>query len=234
MIGACDTLAIFIAYGGGGCVMNNCYLSMATVRAFARIYRIVDGCVTIYIDTSLRDNKEGVYGVVLAPSHRGSRYLDVPFSDICFPSPTPPMIATHTVPETVNFVADHVMPQSARQARSLRDSSRWIVAEDEGMDSLIQERLIVCTAAYLPLCVVATMFVHTFKWTLGDTVERYKAWWVVRGLLEILNVHYDPMATHAHVALNASLMVLLSFDVSCLTFKVNVCEDNVPQLASRT
>lgn len=60
---------------------------------------------------------------------------------------------------------------------------------------------------------ISTMFEYALKWTLANTIERCKARWVVRGSLEIIDVQYGPLATHAPVASDSSLMVLLSLDV---------------------
>lgn len=53
MNSARGTLAIFVAYGGVGGVLNNFHPIMATMRDFNRIYGIVDGCAIISIHTSL-------------------------------------------------------------------------------------------------------------------------------------------------------------------------------------
>lgn len=54
---------------------------------------------------------------------------------------------------------------------------------------------------------------YGLKWTLGNTIERYTARWVVLGFLKILDVHYDPFAMHAPVTSDSSLMSLLSLTV---------------------
>lgn len=108
---AWDTLVRFMACGGGGCVLNILSPSMTTVRAFAGIYGVMDGCVIISIATSLKDGEEVMYVVVFPPSHRGPRYLDIPFRAICFISPTPPLITTLTIPKTMNSVAGNVVPE---------------------------------------------------------------------------------------------------------------------------
>lgn len=71
--------------------------------------------------------------------------------------------------------------------------------------------MIGCTTAYLPSGVfaISTIFGYALKRNLDNTIERYKAQWVGQGFLEPPDVHYDPTATHAHVASDASLIVLL-------------------------
>lgn len=94
MHSAWDALARFMTYSGGGRVLNNFRPNMTVVRASIGGYGIEDECVIISIDTSLKDGKETMYGVIFPLAHHGPRYLDVPLSDINFSSPTPPIIAT--------------------------------------------------------------------------------------------------------------------------------------------
>lgn len=129
---------------------------MTTVQASARVYGIVDGCFIISIDTSLQESMgiayRGImYGVMFPPSHRGPRCLEVPLSDLCFPSPTYLLITTLTIQNIMISVADNVVPNYSRYARSLPDSARWLAAEDEGMDSVIQKQsdwvyIILCSS----------------------------------------------------------------------------------------
>lgn len=57
---------------------------------------------------------------------------------------------------------------------------------------------------------ITTTFVYALKWTLKTTIERYKSRWIVRGLLKFPDAHHDPMVTHARVASDPSLLVMLS------------------------
>eukprot|EP00241_Pyramimonas_parkeae_P007853 CAMPEP_0114245730 /NCGR_PEP_ID=MMETSP0058-20121206/12063_1 /TAXON_ID=36894 /ORGANISM="Pyramimonas parkeae, CCMP726" /LENGTH=178 /DNA_ID=CAMNT_0001358825 /DNA_START=989 /DNA_END=1525 /DNA_ORIENTATION=- len=43
-----------------------------------------------------------------------------------------------------------------------------------------------------------------------NTIERYKARWVVHGFMEILDEHFSPDSTHAPVASDSSLLVMMS------------------------
>lgn len=47
-----------------------------------------------------------------------------------------------------------------------------------------------------------------------NMIECYKACWVVRGLMEIPDVHLNPDATHAPVASDSSLLVYVSLVVT--------------------
>lgn len=78
--------------------LNNFYPIMTNVRACAgdKGYGTVNGCAIVSIDTSLEDINGNMYAVIIPPTHHGPRYLDVPFSDICFLSAVPPMIGTLT------------------------------------------------------------------------------------------------------------------------------------------
>lgn len=84
-----------MVYGGERCVLNNLYPVMTFVRACAGVYGTIDGCVIVPIDTSFHDNIEIMHGIIFQPTHRGLSY-------ICFPSHVPPMIATLSVPKTLN------------------------------------------------------------------------------------------------------------------------------------
>lgn len=107
------------------------------------------------------------------------------------------------------------MPQHSRQARASTDSGKCLAAEIKEMGSVIEEKVIRRMAMCLPPGVVAisTMFVYALEWILANTIDRYKASWVVHGFLEIPDVHYNPLTTHALVASDSSLMVLLSLTV---------------------
>lgn len=111
MNSAWDNVTRFMECGGGRCALNKLYAIMITVCASASTYGDVDGCVIMHIDTSLKDGQEVMYGVIVPPSHRGPRYMGIPLTDKYFPSPTPPMYATRTVPKTRNSAVDHVVPQ---------------------------------------------------------------------------------------------------------------------------
>lgn len=65
---------------------------------------------------------------------------EVSFRNVCFPSPTAPMIATLMVAKIMNSVTNHVVPPNSRQTRSLSCQTLWIVAEDEEMDSMIHKK----------------------------------------------------------------------------------------------
>lgn len=188
---AWDTLARFMEYGGGGCVLDNFYRFVRTVQSCAGVYGTVDACVIVSVDVSLQGGREVMHGVIYPPLHRAPRSLDMPFKDICLPSPTPPMIATLTVPKTVISSSGNIVPQNSMQARSLPDSAKWLAAENEAMDSVIGilvigKMVIGRTDSYLTPGVdaIPAMFVYEPKCTLAKTVERYKARRVVRGSLK--------------------------------------------------
>eukprot|EP00241_Pyramimonas_parkeae_P008205 CAMPEP_0114270248 /NCGR_PEP_ID=MMETSP0058-20121206/27125_1 /TAXON_ID=36894 /ORGANISM="Pyramimonas parkeae, CCMP726" /LENGTH=170 /DNA_ID=CAMNT_0001388949 /DNA_START=1089 /DNA_END=1599 /DNA_ORIENTATION=+ len=46
------------------------------------------------------------------------------------------MSPTVTVPKALNVSGEHVIPQTARQARNLKDSAKWLAAEEEEMESI--------------------------------------------------------------------------------------------------
>lgn len=81
---AWDTLASFMACHGGDCVLNNFYPTITTIRAHTEVYGAVDGCVIVWIYSSLQDGNDVIYGVIVPPTRRGPRYIDAPFSEICF------------------------------------------------------------------------------------------------------------------------------------------------------
>lgn len=60
---------------------------------------------------------------------------------------------------------------------------------------------------------ITKMFINVLKWTLMNTIERYKARGVVYEFVEISDVHFNPDAAHAHVASDSSLLVMISLVV---------------------
>jgi len=125
------------------------------------------------------------------------------------------MSPTVHMPKALSVTREHVIPLSSRRARNLKDSAKWLAAEDEEMASIEHNKVIDCTSTYVPEGIVAitTMFIYALKWTLLNTIERYKARWVVRGFLEILDVHFNHDTTHAPVASDSSLLIMMSFIV---------------------
>lgn len=77
-----------------------------------------------------------MYGVVFQSSHHGPRYLDVTFSNICFLTPLPPIVANLMVPK-ITSDSGNIVPNKSRQAGSLPVSFTWLTAEDEEMISMI-------------------------------------------------------------------------------------------------
>lgn len=73
----------------------------------------------ISTDKPLQDGKEILYVVVFPPWHQRPRHLDVPFINICFLSPTPPIVAIVSMPEVLDAQAKQQVPHNARQPRSL-------------------------------------------------------------------------------------------------------------------
>lgn len=57
------------------------------------------------------------------------------------------------------------------------------------------------------------MCIHALKLTLTKTIEHCTARWIVCDFLEILDVHFNHDATHAHVASDSSSLVLTSLVV---------------------
>jgi len=72
-----------------------------------------------------------MYGVVYPPTHTGDMYRDVPYEQMCFGDPATPMSPTVHMPKALNVTGEHVILQSARQARNLKDSAMWLAAEEE-------------------------------------------------------------------------------------------------------
>lgn len=68
-------------------------------------------------------------------------------------------------------------------------------------------------ASHLVLIVISIMFVNAPSWTLVNTIDIYNTRGVVRGFLDIPDVHCDPLDTHAPVASDCSSTVLLHLTV---------------------
>lgn len=68
----------------------------------------------------------------------------VPFSDICIPSPVHPMIATLTVPKTLNSTSAHSVLQHSRQAMALPNLAS---GRPRKMASVIEKNMIGRTAS---------------------------------------------------------------------------------------
>mmetsp|Transcript_23987 Transcript_23987/g.45571 ORF Transcript_23987/g.45571 Transcript_23987/m.45571 type:complete len:295 (-) Transcript_23987:992-1876(-) len=212
---AWDTLARFMAHGGGGCTLN----TYRPLMSMAGTSTCEDGelelFVVVSVDTSKRTHDCVMFGVVYLPSHTGDRYRDVPYELMCFEDPAAPMSQTVHMPKVLNVSGEHVIPQSVRQARSLKDADKWLAAEEEEMESIKHTKVITHTSVYLPEGIIAiiTIFIYALKLILLSTIERYKARWVVRGFMEIPDVHFNPHATHTHVALDSSLLIMISLVV---------------------
>lgn len=79
------------------------------------------------------------------------------------------------------------MPQNVRKACTLPDSDKWLVVEDEEMESIRYNTTIAQTVSFLHdgIIGITTMFIYALRWTLMDTIERHKTRGVVRSLLHI-------------------------------------------------
>lgn len=75
------------------------------------------------------------------------------------------MIATLTIPKTMNFVADRIVPQNSMQAQSLPASAKWLAADREKVDSVIQKKVVGHATSYLPpdVEVISAMRVYALK-----------------------------------------------------------------------
>lgn len=71
---AWDTLARFVAYGGGGCTLKSYHalMSMASTRMGQE--GALEVCIIVYVDTSERTPDSVMYGVAYRSSHSGNRY----------------------------------------------------------------------------------------------------------------------------------------------------------------
>mmetsp|Transcript_36555 Transcript_36555/g.70156 ORF Transcript_36555/g.70156 Transcript_36555/m.70156 type:complete len:263 (+) Transcript_36555:948-1736(+) len=153
-----------------------------------------------------------MYGVVLPPNHPGPVVFDITFADVRFPPAIPPILSAIQGVKVLNAIQSHVVPQNSQQARSLPDADKWVAPKHEEMQLIADEKVTGWTSLFILDGVIAitTIFVHALKRTLENTIERYKARWVVRGVLEIPDVHYDRLATHAPVASERSLLIMFS------------------------
>lgn len=179
---------------------------MTTFRACAGVYGTVDGCVIVSINTSFNDNNEVMCGFIFPPTHHGTRCIDMRFSGICFLSHIPSIITTLTMPKTPG----HVIPQNSRQARTLLDSAKRLNAEEYKMESSIEKK---CDRAHglmrpawrcsYDVCLCTEMDAGQHDRTVQGALDS-------SNFLETPDVHYDPLAIHAPVASDSSLMSVVS------------------------
>lgn len=84
------------------------------------------------------------------------------------------------------------------------------------MQIIAHTNVIGCTLPlpFLPKVVIAitTTFVCVLNSTLEDIIERLKARWALRGFREIPGKHYGPLATHALVESESSLLITSTSD----------------------
>lgn len=118
------------------------------------------------------------------------------------------MIATLTAPRTMNLTSNHVVSKSSRQPRSLPDSSRWLVAEDEEMELAIEKMflgvlhhtcLLVLLRCQLCLCTPLSVASAT---QLTDTM-RY-GWW--GNFLKIRHLHWPDDDITPRLRMHMSLL----------------------------
>lgn len=57
IMSACVNASKIMAYGRDGCVLNNFYPIMTTVRVSASVHGTLNGCVIVAVDTSFLDWK---------------------------------------------------------------------------------------------------------------------------------------------------------------------------------
>lgn len=81
------------------------------------------------------------------------------------------------IPTVINVYGGNVVPQNVHYARSLLDSDKWLVAENEEMESIRHSKVIAHNASSLSDGVIAitAMCIYAFKWTLLSIVERCTA-----------------------------------------------------------
>lgn len=119
---------------------------------------------------------------------------------------------TLAVPKTFNSSSGNLVPQNSRQARALSYSAKWLAAEDDEMDLVIEKKVIGRTASCFPpsVTVISNMLMYALKRTLTNTIEVYKVMSMVLEFLRTPDIHYNPLAMRMPVASGSALMVLLS------------------------
>lgn len=87
------------------------------------------------------------------------------------------------------------------------------------MQTMTVSKVIGWTAPFIPIDVtrITPMIVDVIEWTLERIIERYKACYIVQGVVEVPSTYFDPLVTHAPVVRNSCLLILLS-----LTMKQNL------------
>lgn len=85
---------MFIASGQASCILDNLYLLMINIAVIDGCLGMVEGCVIVSINSSLKDHKDVMYGVVLLFDHHGPRYLDICLTDVHVLPTLPPMLST--------------------------------------------------------------------------------------------------------------------------------------------
>lgn len=137
-----------------------------------------------------------------------------------------PVSSTVHIPKVINVSEEHHISQSARPARNLPDSDKWLAAENDEMESVWHNNVIAHTSAYLSegFNAITTMFIYALKWTLVNTIETYMARGIVRRFMEIPDVRFNPDAMHAPVASGLSLLDMISLVMRHILFQAVGCQ----------
>lgn len=214
-VSAWDILARFVANCGGGYTLNSYHPLMSMASSSLGFDGALEECSVVSIDTYRRTHDYAMYGFIYKPTRSDDRYRVVPLDLVSFGEPRVHMSSFVQSPTILDVFDDNIIPQNARHVRSLPDSDKWLVAEDGEMESIRHNKMIAPTVRFLPdgIITITTMFIYALKRTLINTIERYKARWVVRGSMEIPDVHFDPDAAHTPVTSNSSILVMISLVV---------------------
>lgn len=88
-----------MAYDNGSRVLKNVYPLMINVTVSLGVCEMMEGCDSVYIDSSRKDNADIMYDVMLPPTYHGPRYLNAPYDDVHFPP---------SIPHTLNLTGTKI------------------------------------------------------------------------------------------------------------------------------
>mmetsp|Transcript_23987 Transcript_23987/g.45573 ORF Transcript_23987/g.45573 Transcript_23987/m.45573 type:complete len:205 (-) Transcript_23987:2432-3046(-) len=139
---AWNTLARFIAYGGGACTLNSYHPLMSMVRTCTGLDGMLEDRLVVSIYNSNIDGRGVMYGVVYGPRHDGGRYRDVAVSMARFVDLDTPMTPTVQMPKVLNATSGQVVPQNSKQVRNVPEAEHWLAAEEEELQSIHTNKVI--------------------------------------------------------------------------------------------
>lgn len=115
-----DTLARFVAYGGGGYTLNSNHPPMSMASSHTGVDCALDECLIVPIDTSKHTHGRAMYGEIYSPIHSGDRYRNGTIDLMRFGQPGVHLNPYVQMSAILNVSGDNIIPRVRHAANQTR------------------------------------------------------------------------------------------------------------------